>query len=131
MLEQHEVAAYLLERGLLRRSSIVSGALRVSDASSRNRNHRVRAAPGESYLLKQGSVADAAGGEAPARRAAEIAAEIAASRHAASLDGWPCGPANAGWAPGLLGGHAEIGLLYLRLHDRGVPSPLLIGAPIS
>ena len=50
-------------------------------------------------------------------------------RHAASA------PADAavaaGWAPGLLGGHAGIGPLSLRLHDRGVPSPLLIGAPIS
>jgi lantibiotic modifying enzyme len=64
-------------------------------------------------------------GEAPARRAGEIAA----SRYAGSLDGWPCGPANAGLAPGLLHGHAGIGLFYLRLHDRCVPSPLLIGAP--
>jgi len=60
---------------------------------------------------------------------ARRAGEIAASRHAGSLDGWPCGIAGAGLAPGLLGGHAGIGLLYLRLHDRAVPSPLLIGAP--
>jgi len=65
-------------------------------------------------------------GAALARRAGEIAA----SRHAAGLDGWPCGTTGAGLAPGLLGGHAGIGLLYLRLHDRAVPSPLLIGATI-
>ena len=59
---------------------------------------------------------------------ARRAAEIAASRHAASLDGWPCAAAGGGLAPGLLAGHAGIGLLYLRLHDRAVPSPLLAGA---
>jgi lantibiotic modifying enzyme len=62
---------------------------------------------------------------------ARRAGEIAASRHARSLDGWPCGAAGAGLAPGLLRGHAGIGLLYLRLHDRAVPSPLLVGAPPS
>ena len=66
-------------------------------------------------------------GAVPAQRAGEIAA----SRHAGSLDGWPCGAAGAGLAPGLLRGHAGIGLLYLRLHDRAVPSPLLVGAPPS
>ncbi|MDQ3721664.1 MAG: aminoglycoside phosphotransferase family protein [Actinomycetota bacterium] len=59
-LEQHEVAAYLLERRLVTRRSIVAGRLRVSDASSRNRNFRVSGEPGESYLLKQGIVADSA-----------------------------------------------------------------------
>ncbi len=61
---------------------------------------------------------------------AQRAGEIAASRHAASLDGWPCGVTGAGLMPGLLGGHAGIGLFYLRLHDRTVPSPLLIGAHV-
>lgn len=59
---------------------------------------------------------------------ARRAGEIAASRHAGSLDGWPCAAAGGGLAPGLLAGHAGIGLLYLRLHDRAVPSPLLAGA---
>lgn len=58
MLEQHEVAAYLVKRGLLSRRTIVSGRLRIVDASSRNRNVRVSGGPGESYLLKQGVVAD-------------------------------------------------------------------------
>jgi lantibiotic modifying enzyme len=59
---------------------------------------------------------------------AQRAGEIAASRYAGSLDGWPCGPAGAGLEPGLLHGHAGIGLFYLRLHDPRVPSALLIGA---
>jgi Ser/Thr protein kinase RdoA (MazF antagonist) len=60
MLEQHEVAAYLLERRLVARRSVVSGQLRIADASSRNRNFRVSGGPGESYLLKQGLAADSA-----------------------------------------------------------------------
>ena len=60
MLEQHEVAAYLLKRRLVSRRSIVAGDLRIADASSRNRNYRVSGGPGESYLLKQGIAADSA-----------------------------------------------------------------------
>jgi aminoglycoside phosphotransferase (APT) family kinase protein len=60
MLEQHEVAAYLLERRLVSRRSIVSGQLRIVDASRRNRNFRVSGGLGESYLLKQGLAADSA-----------------------------------------------------------------------
>jgi len=60
ILEQHEVAAYLLERRLLGRRSIVSGQLRIADASSRNRNFRVSGGAGESYLLKQGIAAGSA-----------------------------------------------------------------------
>jgi len=61
MLEQHEVAAYLLARGLVGRRSIVDGTLQIADATSRNRNFRVSsAAPGESLLLKQGLAADSA-----------------------------------------------------------------------
>ncbi len=60
LLEQHEVAAYLLSRRLISRRSIVAGRLRIADASSRNRNFRVSAGPGESYLLKQAIAADAA-----------------------------------------------------------------------
>ncbi len=60
MLEQHEVAGYLLKRRLLSRRCIVAGSLRIADASSRNRNFRVvGGAPGESLLVKQGIVADA------------------------------------------------------------------------
>ena len=61
MLEQHEVAGYLLKRRLIGRRSIVAGSLRIGDASSRNRNVRVSdGATGESYLVKQGVVADSA-----------------------------------------------------------------------
>ena len=61
MLEQHEVAGYLLKRRLVGRRSLVAGSLRISDASSRNRNVRVSGGrPGESYLVKQGIVADSA-----------------------------------------------------------------------
>jgi aminoglycoside phosphotransferase (APT) family kinase protein len=61
MLEQHEIAAYLLARGLVGRRSIVDGTLRIADATSRNRNFRVSGGtPGESLLLKQGIVADSA-----------------------------------------------------------------------
>ncbi len=58
LLESHEVADYLLARRLLSRRSIVSGHLRITDVSSRNRNLRVSGGPGESYLLKQGVAAD-------------------------------------------------------------------------
>jgi len=59
MLEQDEVAAYLVARRLVSRRSIVDGSLRVADASSRNRNFRVSGGrAGESYLLKQAIVSD-------------------------------------------------------------------------
>jgi len=60
ILEQHEVAAYLLARGLLGRRSIVAGTLRIADATSRNRNFRVTGTGRDSYLLKQGIAADSA-----------------------------------------------------------------------
>lgn len=62
MLEQHEVAGYLLRRRLISRRSIVAGQLSISDASSRNRNHRVSGRPGsgEHLLLKQALADDGA-----------------------------------------------------------------------
>jgi len=60
ILEQHEVAAYLLARGLVGRRSIVAGTLRIVDATSRNRNFHVSGTGGDSYLLKQGIAADSA-----------------------------------------------------------------------
>jgi hypothetical protein len=65
----------------------------------------------------------AAEGAALARRAGEVGA----GRYAGSVDGWPCGGAG-GLAPALLGGHAGIGVFYLRCDDAGVPSPLLIAS---
>jgi len=66
---------------------------------------------------------------APERVAlAQRVGAVGAGRHGASVDGWPCGtPGDR--APALLTGHAGIGLFYLRLHDRTVPSPLLISVP--
>ncbi|MDX6705618.1 MAG: lantibiotic biosynthesis protein [Solirubrobacteraceae bacterium] len=66
--------------------------------------------------------------DAAAQRAsiARRVGEVGIGRYGASIDGWPCG-VPAGPTPGLLAGHAGIGLFYLRLHDRTVPSPLLIG----
>ncbi len=52
--------------------------------------------------------------------------DVAVGRYAAELDGWPCGRAGGGRAPSLLGGHAGIGLFYLRLHDPATPSALLL-----
>jgi hypothetical protein len=52
--------------------------------------------------------------------------EVAIGRHALSVDGWPCGAPGGGRPPGLLHGHAGIGLFYLRLHDATIPSALLV-----
>jgi hypothetical protein len=51
---QLEVAAYLLEHGLISAASIVEGDLDVADTSRRNRNFKVISEQGPSYLLKQG-----------------------------------------------------------------------------
>ncbi|MEA2157270.1 MAG: hypothetical protein QOE11_3410, partial [Solirubrobacteraceae bacterium] len=61
---------------------------------------------------------------------ASRAAQIGVGRYAGSVEGWPCGGAGGGLAPSLLSGHAGVGLFYLRLHDRTVPSALLVGAPL-
>ena len=66
-------------------------------------------------------------GASPHAALARRAGEIGIGRYAASVDGWPAGAAG-GAPPGLLGGHAGIGLFYLRLHDRTVPSALLVVA---
>lgn len=60
-------------------------------------------------------------GPALARRVGEVGV----GRHANTVDGWPCG-VPGGAAPSLLGGHAGIGVFYLRLHDPAVPSALLV-----
>ena len=53
MLEQHEVAGYLLKRRLVGRRSLVAGSLRISDASSRNRNVRVSGGAAGRELSRQ------------------------------------------------------------------------------
>jgi hypothetical protein len=58
MLEQGEVASYLLERKLVSAESIVAGDLQIVDVSRRNRNYKVISERGPSYLLKQGISAE-------------------------------------------------------------------------
>ena len=101
MLEQHEVAAYLLARRLVRRRSIVSGSLRISDASSRNRNFRVSGGTGESLLLKQGVAADSA---------ASLANEVALYRRLTAADG----------------GHGTLAACVPRLHGHDARRGILI-----
>lgn len=48
-----EAIAYLMARGLIRARHVVEGELRVEDVSRRNRNLRVAATLGNSFLLKQ------------------------------------------------------------------------------
>ncbi len=59
MIDQHDVARYLLERSLLDPAAVLDGELTIHDASSRNRNYRVRSRGGPSYLLKQPVADDA------------------------------------------------------------------------
>ena len=126
MLEQHEVAAYLLQRRLVSRRSIVAGQLRIADASSRNRNFRVTGGPGESLLLKQGIVADSA---------RSLLNEVALYRRLTRAEG----SSAAACVPALHGYDAARGILILEWiaggedldvlhHRRGRPSPVLAAA---
>jgi hypothetical protein len=54
MLTQRDVAAYLLERGLVEPKAVVGGDLVVLDASRRNANFQVISEHAPSYLVKQG-----------------------------------------------------------------------------
>ena len=54
MLDQSEVATYLLRRGLISEACIVDGDFQVVDASRRNRNFKAISKAGPSYMLKQG-----------------------------------------------------------------------------
>lgn len=128
MLEQHEVAAYLLARRLVRRRSIVSGSLRISDASSRNRNVHVSGGAGESLLLKQGIAADSA---------ASLRNEVALYRRLTAAGGG--GSALAACVPRLHGHDPRRGILILEWiaggedldalhHRRGRPSATLAAA---
>ena len=55
MLDQSEVATYLLRRGLISEACIVDGDFQVVDASRRNRNFKAISKVGPSYMLKQGA----------------------------------------------------------------------------
>ncbi len=54
MLDQAEVATYLLRRGLISEECIVDGDFQVVDASRRNRNFKAISKAWPSYMLKQG-----------------------------------------------------------------------------
>jgi hypothetical protein len=58
MLTQSQVAHYMVEENLISPECVVDGDLRVTEASSRNRNFIVLSERGVSYLLKQGIDAD-------------------------------------------------------------------------
>jgi hypothetical protein len=60
MLEQEDVARYLLDRGLIGPEALLDGELTIRDASSRNRNYRVQTSQGPCYFIKQGTAADSA-----------------------------------------------------------------------
>ena len=60
MLDQEDVARYLLDRGLLGTEALLDGDLAITDVSSRNRNFRVETRDGPGYLLKQGMTPEAA-----------------------------------------------------------------------
>jgi hypothetical protein len=54
MLDQSEVATYLLRRGLISEACIMDGDFQVVDASRRNRNFKAISKGGPSYMLKLG-----------------------------------------------------------------------------
>jgi hypothetical protein len=65
--------------------------------------------------------------------ATRVAAElgtVALERHGAPDGEWPCGRAGA-TSPGLFRGLSGIGWLFLRLHDRRIPSPLTMPSTVD
>jgi len=75
VLEQAEVAGYLLRCGLLGAEAVVGGGVVVREVSSRNRNFAVEVDGGNSYLLKQGRSAE---GAATVAREAAVLEEVTA-----------------------------------------------------
>jgi thiamine kinase-like enzyme len=57
-MSEAEIFAYLLDRGLVPRSAVVSGEVHVVDVSRRNHNFRVIGSGGLSLLVKQGIIRD-------------------------------------------------------------------------
>lgn len=53
ILAPENLVYYLLERGLVTRESVVNGGVEIAEASSRNRNFKVRQRTGQGYFLKQ------------------------------------------------------------------------------
>jgi class II lanthipeptide synthase len=126
----------------LRASEVLGAAACAEDAAAAletTRRDLARALPNEieNLTLCHGaagsadvllSAADALGGRW--RDAAALACElgsVALDRHEATGTEWPCGV--PGTTPGLFQGLSGIGWWFLRLHDRGIPSPLTM--PIS
>jgi Ser/Thr protein kinase RdoA (MazF antagonist) len=62
VLEQEDVARYLLDAGLMGPEAVLDGDLVIRDVSSRNRNFRVETRNGPCYLLKQGVTAETVAG---------------------------------------------------------------------
>jgi aminoglycoside phosphotransferase (APT) family kinase protein len=78
VLDQQEVAPYLLHCGLVSTQSVAESDLLVLDASRRNSNFKVVCRHGPSYLLKQG---------ADVEKRATIAREVAVYRFLQAVDG--------------------------------------------
>jgi Ser/Thr protein kinase RdoA (MazF antagonist) len=101
VLEQTQVVAYLLRRGLLAPEAVVGGELVVREQSSRNSNFAVEASEGPSYLVKQGRSAD---GMATVAREAAVYEEL--DRRGEDL---------CSHLPGFVGFDPEEGVLVLEL----------------
>lgn len=54
-LARASVVSYLLQRKLVSPQAVVDGEVKVTEGSSRNRNFKVVASPGNAYLIKQGN----------------------------------------------------------------------------
>src|SRR3954467_13188168 len=106
MLSEREEVDFLIGRGLLSPLSMVEGNLAIHDVSRRNRNFKIVAEGGPSYLVKQ------AGGSLDP---APLAHEAAIYEAVASRPRDPLRP----YMPRFHGYHAEHAMLVLGLVDRG------------
>jgi Ser/Thr protein kinase RdoA (MazF antagonist) len=78
MLRQRDVAAYLLEHGLIDAGSVVDGDLEVLDLARRNQNYKVLTGRGTDYMLKCAVGRD---------RGVTVAHEAAVFRHLTTAPG--------------------------------------------
>src|SRR6185437_14932728 len=85
VISEAEVFAYLLDRGLVTRSAVVSGEVRVVDVSRRNRNFRVVGSGGLSLLVKQGLIRDGFSSIEREARAYRLLGGLAPSARAGSV----------------------------------------------
>jgi aminoglycoside phosphotransferase (APT) family kinase protein len=77
-----EVIPYLCQRGLLSRTEVVDGEIRVFDVSRRNRNFKVRCQTGTSLFIKQGQLRD---GFSTVRREAAVYRLLAGTSNGAPI----------------------------------------------